>query len=656
LAGRRTNLTTPNLSTLEPLTYGYDPEIGTLATISGSASGTYTFFTGRAGLLDSLRMADGSVERYTYDDDGRLTHRVDWSPVLSTIHDMVSGLDGRGSLLSVSMTGMIGYPTESYGYNGLGGAISVSGRTIESTPRDALGNSILRNRATDSYAETYGYEPNSTRLRFVTQIQNDGVTIDSLVQTHNVAGDLTRLNERIIGAELCSDGQGGWSPCEDQSLKRVVAYANTTNSYDSDGRLVLARKETSNDESAFWQPPGVRDPNSYDVYPKFERGVLEEYRYDALGRRVWVRAHRNEYCPGPRDRDSTYDCVSFVERTIYDGDHVLAEIREPGDDSASAAALESDGPSAWLPFAHFGLVGYINGPSIDHPIAIARDYTGLSLTRLSLHYGWQGAVDIGTDASGHLIQCGLPGSPGAGNCQDIEWPGLKVTYGLVITHPFLGPASWWGSVAGMKENATGTLDMRNRSYDPRTGRFTQEDPIGLAGGLNVYGFAGGDPVNYSDPFGLCPPKDNNPCSLLQRMVQWLAPDNRRLNDLANKVTEVSDRVDKVMNAVGLGDGECHNGVCEAGVGGAFGPGSGSGAVAGRITGFTEHGLDQAISRDGVGVANRAILDAVRNPQKVIKQAEAKVKYIGETATVILNRAGEVFTTWARSSAGWRIQP
>jgi murein DD-endopeptidase MepM/ murein hydrolase activator NlpD len=35
-------------------------------------------------------------------------------------------------------------------------------------------------------------------------------------------------------------------------------------------------------------------------------------------------------------------------------------------------------------------------------------------------------------------------------------------------------------------------------------RFTQLDPIGLAGGLNLYGFADGDPVNFSDPFGLCP--------------------------------------------------------------------------------------------------------------------------------------------------------
>jgi hypothetical protein len=36
-----------------------------------------------------------------------------------------------------------------------------------------------------------------------------------------------------------------------------------------------------------------------------------------------------------------------------------------------------------------------------------------------------------------------------------------------------------------------------------TGRFTQQDPIGIAGGLNLYGFANGDPVNFSDPFGLC---------------------------------------------------------------------------------------------------------------------------------------------------------
>ncbi len=52
-------------------------------------------------------------------------------------------------------------------------------------------------------------------------------------------------------------------------------------------------------------------------------------------------------------------------------------------------------------------------------------------------------------------------------------------------------------------DATGQMYERNRYYDPGTGQFTQPDPIGIAGGLNVYGFANGDPVSYDDPYGLC---------------------------------------------------------------------------------------------------------------------------------------------------------
>jgi uncharacterized protein RhaS with RHS repeats len=53
--------------------------------------------------------------------------------------------------------------------------------------------------------------------------------------------------------------------------------------------------------------------------------------------------------------------------------------------------------------------------------------------------------------------------------------------------------------------------MRNRYYDPATGQFTQTDPIGIAGGLNTYGFAAGDPVSYSDPYGLSATGGGCPC-------------------------------------------------------------------------------------------------------------------------------------------------
>jgi RHS repeat-associated protein len=41
-----------------------------------------------------------------------------------------------------------------------------------------------------------------------------------------------------------------------------------------------------------------------------------------------------------------------------------------------------------------------------------------------------------------------------------------------------------------------------RSYDSKTGRYTQSDPIDLAGGWNKFGYAEGNPLMYTDPLGL----------------------------------------------------------------------------------------------------------------------------------------------------------
>jgi hypothetical protein len=59
-----------------------------------------------------------------------------------------------------------------------------------------------------------------------------------------------------------------------------------------------------------------------------------------------------------------------------------------------------------------------------------------------------------------------------------------------------------GTVLAGGGGSTGLLYRRNREYTPETSQVTQQDPIGIAGGLSVYGYAGGDPVNRRDPSGL----------------------------------------------------------------------------------------------------------------------------------------------------------
>ncbi len=52
------------------------------------------------------------------------------------------------------------------------------------------------------------------------------------------------------------------------------------------------------------------------------------------------------------------------------------------------------------------------------------------------------------------------------------------------------------------DSESGLYYYYHRYYDPLRGRFITEDPIGIAGGLNLYRFVNNNPVNFVDPWGL----------------------------------------------------------------------------------------------------------------------------------------------------------
>jgi RHS repeat-associated protein len=55
---------------------------------------------------------------------------------------------------------------------------------------------------------------------------------------------------------------------------------------------------------------------------------------------------------------------------------------------------------------------------------------------------------------------------------------------------------------GRENDEDGLQDNRARYYNSSTGTFISQDPLGIAGsGINLYQYAGSDPINASDPWG-----------------------------------------------------------------------------------------------------------------------------------------------------------
>jgi RHS repeat-associated protein len=52
------------------------------------------------------------------------------------------------------------------------------------------------------------------------------------------------------------------------------------------------------------------------------------------------------------------------------------------------------------------------------------------------------------------------------------------------------------------DTETGLVYCQNRYYDPANGRWVTRDPIGYAGGVNLYGYCESGPVGATDPWGL----------------------------------------------------------------------------------------------------------------------------------------------------------
>ncbi|MCO6560854.1 MAG: hypothetical protein J6574_07065 [Gilliamella sp.] len=120
---------------------------------------------------------------------------------------------------------------------------------------------------------------------------------------------------------------------------------------------------------------------------------------------------------------------------------------------------------------------------------------------------WQASLDNNQtlkNADYHYLITDYLGTPQlAVNSRDQQtWKGIADAFGNIQLDPdnqislnLRQPGQYYDQESGLYYNLA-------RHYNPQTGRYIEADPLGVIGGLNLYGYANANPLIYMDPYGL----------------------------------------------------------------------------------------------------------------------------------------------------------
>ncbi len=433
-------------------TYTYDAD-GNVLTADNS-SGDYTMTYDPLNRVISVEDPFGLTLNYTYDADGNRTEVQDsLGGVTTYLYDSDNELiseqfSGSGQVpLRIDMTydGAGELLTETR-YSDLAGTQVVVESFYTYNADGKVTNLLDVNGGATTVADfTYTYDSDNR----VTSEDNSGTTT---TYTYDADSELIRESSSLATINYSYDADGNRIGGGNMigPANQLLTDGTWNYCYDADGNLIQKVGVASGPDD------GITWTYTYDNLNHLISAVEVQgsstladvtYEYDALGNRI--------------EENVTGSAVTAeVTRFAYDGSNVWADL--DGSNNLVTRRL------------------FLN--TVDSVAA------RISASNTVAWYlvDAQGSVNVLTDSTGNVID-------------QIYYDG----YGNILKETDSSASDRYLWTGREFDRVTGLQYNRARYYDPTTGRWTTEDPIGFASGdTNLYRYERNDPINSKDPDGL----------------------------------------------------------------------------------------------------------------------------------------------------------